>query len=65
MITKNQLKDLKKLTLKKYRNNSDQLLIEGKRIVEQVIANGFFPEIVVNDEEKKEVKSLIENSGRG
>lgn len=65
MITKNQLKDLKKLTLKKYRNNSDQLLIEGKRIVEQVIANGFFPEIVFIDEEKKEVKSLIEKSKRG
>lgn len=65
MITKNELKELKKLTLKKYRNNSDQLLVEGKRIIEQVLANGFFPEIVFIDEEKREVKSLIEKSKRG
>ena len=36
MISKNRLKDLKKLTQKKFRNSSPEILVEGKRIIEQI-----------------------------
>lgn len=64
MINKSQLKELKKLTQKKFRNSSQQVLVEGKRIIEQIIDNGSFPELLFIDEEKKETKSLIEKSKR-
>lgn len=53
MINKSQLKELKKLTQKKFRNSSQQVLVEGKRIIEQIIDNGSFPELLFIDEEKK------------
>jgi TrmH family RNA methyltransferase len=64
MISKNRLKDLKKLTQKKYRNSSPEILVEGKRIIEQIINNGFFPEIVFINELNIEAKSILEKSKR-
>lgn len=64
MINKNRLKEIKKLTQKKNRNNSTEILVEGKRIIAQIMQNGFFPEIVFINEENIEVKSIIEKSKR-
>lgn len=64
MISKNRLKDIKKLTQKKYRNSSTEILVEGKRIIEQIIQNGWFPEVVFINELNIEAKSIIEKSKR-
>ncbi len=64
MINKNRLKEIKKLTQKKYRNNSTEILVEGKRIIEQIILNGLFPEIVFINESNIEAKSIIDKSKR-
>jgi len=37
MLSNKRLKEIKKLTLKKYRNNSAEILVEGKRIIQQII----------------------------
>lgn len=64
MLNKNRLKEIKKLTQKKFRNSSPEILVEGKRIIEQIIINGFFPEIVFINEANIAAKSIIEKSKR-
>ncbi len=64
MISKNRLKEIKKLTQKKYRNSSPEILVEGKRIIEQIINNGVFPYLVFINEDNKDSKSIIEKSKR-
>lgn len=64
MISKSRIKELKKLTQKKYRANSSEILVEGKRIIEQIIKNGNFPEIVFINETNKESKNIIEKNQR-
>ncbi len=64
MLSKNRLKEIKKLTQKKFRNSSSEILIEGKRIIEQIILNGFFPEVVFINESNIESKAIIDKSKR-
>jgi len=64
MISKNRLKEIKKLTQKKYRNNSSEILVEGKRIIEQIINNGNFPEVVFINENNIDAKSVIAKDKR-
>jgi len=64
MLSKNRLKEIKKLTQKKNRINSPEILVEGKRIIEQIISNGYFPELLFINETKKEAKAIIEKSKR-
>ena len=50
MITKNQIKLLKSLAQKKYRNENKKFLIEGKRIVNELIKSGHdIDQIIVSD----------------
>ncbi|MBI9030853.1 RNA methyltransferase [bacterium] len=64
MLNKNRLKEIKKLTQKKFRNTSSEILVEGKRIIEQIITNGYYPEIVFINESNIEVKSIIAKEKR-
>ena len=51
MITKNKIKLLKSLSQKKYRVKNKKFLIEGKRIVDELIKSGYeFDQIIVSDE---------------
>lgn len=64
MISKNRIKEIKKLTQKKYRNTSTEILVEGKRIIEQIINNGTLPDLVFINELNKESKNFIDKSMR-
>ena len=59
ILTKNKLKELKKLKQKKFRANSQHIIIEGKRIIEQIIAYGVKPDFIFIDETKVEAKASI------
>jgi len=43
-ITKNEFKQASKLKQKKYRRLENSVLIEGKRLIDQIMANGLTPE---------------------
>lgn len=64
MISKNRLKEIKKLTQKKYRNTSSEILVEGKRIISQIINNGFIPEHVFINEDNKQDKNILDKNLR-
>ncbi len=50
MITKNQIKFLKSLSQKKHRIENNKCLIEGKRIVDELIQSGRnIEQIIVSD----------------
>ncbi len=46
-LSKNHLHELKKLKQKKYRLESNQTLAEGFNLIEQLAANGIFPEEII------------------
>ncbi len=64
MISKNKIKDLKKLKHKKYRNNSDIVLVEGKRIVEQLLTYNLKPEHIFIAEDCIQLKNIFAKEDR-
>lgn len=46
-LSKSHLSELKKLKLKKFRRLENQTLVEGRNLIEQLIANGFAPEEII------------------
>jgi len=46
-LSKSHLSELKKLKQKKFRRLENQTLVEGRNLIEQLIANGFAPEEII------------------
>ena len=60
MITKNQIKFFKSLSQKKYRNENKKFLIEGKRIVDELIKSNYeIDQIIVSDKFIKKNSDFI------
>lgn len=56
------LKSWKKLKDKKYRNASNALLVEGAVVIEEVLAEGFVKELIVDKDKLNEHRDLIEGA---
>lgn len=68
MITKNKIKELKKLNNKKFRKESNSVLVEGDRTINQILSYGIKPELVLQsenyclprDERLKELQYIVD-----
>lgn len=57
-LSKSHLSELKKLKQKKFRRLENQTLVEGRNLIEQLIANGFVPEEIITAS-ADEVKTIL------